>query len=91
MAHGQHRQASYVRIWLQNPLAVWADCDDDVSGIVVADGLIEELTHNGAAPRQPVDATFDASGLVVTPGLRFSGQSVAPAEPMPSMRAAPDG
>ena len=48
-------------------MAVLADGAD--GGIVVEDGRIAELVPAGAAPGSAIDETFDASGLVVLPGL----------------------
>ena len=59
-----------MRTWIKNPLAVWSS--DGVhagGGIVVNDGFVEELLASGATPGGIVDKEFDASNLVVTPGL----------------------
>ena len=64
--------------WIKNPLAVFTADDssgdpsgapDARGGLVVSDGVITELVPAGASPTTPVDATFDASEHVVTPGL----------------------
>ncbi len=59
-----------MRTWLQNPLAVLTpDGVDGRGGIVVEDDHIAEVLPAGAQPNQPVDECFDATGLVVLPGL----------------------
>lgn len=59
-----------MRTWIKNPLAVWTDNDRAAdNGIVVADGVISEILASGETPAGPVDADFDATGLVVIPGL----------------------
>ncbi|UIJ72305.1 8-oxoguanine deaminase [Aurantimonas sp. HBX-1] len=55
------------RLFLKDPLAILADGAE--GGVVVANGRIAELVPAGAAPAQPVDATFDAARHVVLPGL----------------------
>lgn len=58
------------RLWIKNPLAIFTANDLDArGGIVVENGQIVELVANGAKPQHAVDNTFDASSLVVTPGL----------------------
>ncbi len=56
-----------MRIWIKNPLAILADHAG--GGLVVEGGRIVELVASGAAPASAVDATFDASRHVITPGL----------------------
>lgn len=59
-----------MRTWIKNPLAVWTGNDRAAdNGIVVADGVISELLAGSKRPAEPVDREFDASGLVVLPGL----------------------
>ena len=55
------------RIWIRNPLAVFAD--QAGGGLVVENGLITELIAAGRSPAAPCDETFDASRHVVIPGL----------------------
>ncbi|RZO32473.1 MAG: 8-oxoguanine deaminase [Rhodospirillaceae bacterium] len=54
------------RLWIRNPLAVFSEQPAD-GGIVVEDGRIAELVAAGQTPA--VDEVFDASGLVLIPGL----------------------
>jgi 8-oxoguanine deaminase len=56
-----------MRIWIKNPLAILAD--NAGGGLVVENGRIVELIASGGAPTRAVDATFDASRHVITPGL----------------------
>ncbi|MDE2018055.1 MAG: amidohydrolase family protein, partial [Hyphomicrobiales bacterium] len=56
-----------MRLWLRDPLAILAE--GAARGLVVEDGRIAELVPAGGAPAAPVEATFDASGHVVLPGL----------------------
>jgi len=59
-----------LRTWIKNPLAVWTGNDTSANnGIVVEGGTIVELLDGGASPVYRVDAEFDASDLVVLPGL----------------------
>ena len=59
-----------MRTWIKNPLAVWTGGDADASnGVVVDDGVIAELVAPGSKPKIAVDRVFDASGLVMIPGL----------------------
>ncbi|MEL7312904.1 MAG: 8-oxoguanine deaminase [Pseudomonadota bacterium] len=58
------------RLWIRSPAAAWTGCEQDASGGVVVDGpRIVECLSSGQAPAAPVDEVFDASGLVVLPGL----------------------
>lgn len=54
-------------LWIKNPDAILAD--NAGAGVVVDDGLIVELVPAGKQPTSTVSKTFDASGLVVIPGL----------------------
>jgi len=56
-----------MRLWIRNPLAIFADGAG--GGVVVEDSRIVELVASGASPQAPVDETFDASGHVILPGL----------------------
>lgn len=57
-------------LWIKNPLAIFTANDLDASnGIVIENGKIIELIAKGHSPSQPIDQTFDASNLVITPGL----------------------
>jgi 8-oxoguanine deaminase len=59
-----------LKTWIKNPLAVWAGIDADASnGIVIEGSNIVELVAAGNQPSEPVDQEFDASGLVIIPGL----------------------
>ncbi len=55
------------RLWIRNPLAIFAE--GAAGGIVVAGGRIVECVPGGGHPRDPCQATFDASRHVVLPGL----------------------
>ena len=59
-----------MRTWIKNPLAVWTGTDADAAnGIVVDAGMIAEIVAGGAEPAGATDRVFDASGLVIIPGL----------------------
>jgi len=59
-----------LRTWIKNPLAVWTGTDADAAnGIVVDAGMIAEIVAGGAEPAEAADRVFDASGLVIIPGL----------------------
>ena len=61
---------SVIRTWIKSPLFVFApDESEPVTGIVIGDGKIECLLFNSETPNSPCDNTFDASGLVILPGL----------------------
>ena len=56
--------------WIKRPSAVYTANDlDAAGGIVVRDDRIVELVGVGREPLTPVDNVFDASGLVLLPGL----------------------
>ncbi|GHD12441.1 8-oxoguanine deaminase [Zhihengliuella salsuginis] len=58
------------RLWIKNPLAVFTANDLDAGGgLVVAGGRIAELVPTGGRPSEPCDATYDAGGHVLLPGL----------------------
>lgn len=58
------------KLWIKKPLAIFTANDLDASnGIVIENGKIIELIAKGHSPSQLVDQTFDASNLVITPGL----------------------
>jgi len=58
------------RIWIKSPLYVFApDQSQPVTGLIVNQGKIETLLFNHDAPASPCDEVFDASGLVILPGL----------------------
>lgn len=58
------------RIWLQNPLAIFtANHLDARGGLVLEDGIIQEVLAAGAQPSRPCSQTFDAREHVVLPGL----------------------
>ncbi|MGI9270709.1 MAG: 8-oxoguanine deaminase [Woeseiaceae bacterium] len=59
-----------MRTWIRNPLAVWTGTESDAGNGIVVDGArILELVAAGSAPTEKADREFDASGLVVIPGL----------------------
>ena len=61
-----HRPAT----WIKRPSAVCTANDlDAAGGIVVRDARIVELVGTGEEPLTPVEIVFDASGLVLLPGL----------------------
>src|ERR1700734_4098777 len=55
-----------MRLWIKDPLAIFADGAE--RGLIVEGTRIAECVGKGEAPER-VDATFDASGHVVLPGL----------------------
>ena len=56
--------------WIKRPSAVYTANDlDAAGGIVVREDRIVELVGMGREPLTPVDNVFDASGLVLLPGL----------------------
>ena len=58
------------RTWIKNPLAIYApDVTDAGGGLVINNQIIEEIIPSGGQPKKPVDTVFDASQLVVLPGL----------------------
>jgi 8-oxoguanine deaminase len=59
-----------LKTWIKNPLAVWTGTDENAANGIVVDGShISELLAAGDEPTGTVDRTFDASNLVVLPGL----------------------
>ena len=59
-----------MKTWIKNPTAVWTGEGSDASNGIVIDGnRIAELVGSGQQPAEPVDSVFDASGMVVLPGL----------------------
>ncbi|WP_213879694.1 8-oxoguanine deaminase [Pseudomonas sp. dw_358] len=59
-----------IRTWLKNPLAIFTANDLDArGGLVIADGVIEQVLALGEPPAQPCDQVFDAREHVVLPGL----------------------
>ena len=56
--------------WIKRPSAVFTANDlDAAGGIVVRDDRIVELVGTGKEPSTPVESVFEASGLVLLPGL----------------------
>src|ERR1700727_1253932 len=55
-----------MRTWIKDPLAIFADGAE--RGLVVDGTRIAERVGRGETPER-IDATFDASGHVVLPGL----------------------
>ncbi|MEM7280939.1 MAG: 8-oxoguanine deaminase [Pseudomonadota bacterium] len=58
-----------MKIHIKNATAVWTGNSEAVSGFVIEDNVISELIPVGGEPGVSVDEVFDASGLVITPGL----------------------
>ena len=59
-----------MKTWIKYPLAVWTGTGDDATNGIVVDGdRISEVVAASNAPSQAVDREFDASDLVVIPGL----------------------
>lgn len=59
-----------MRTWIKNPLAVWTGSDADAANGIVVDGsTISELVASDCSPSEKTDREFDASGLVIIPGL----------------------
>lgn len=57
-------------IWIKNPLAIFTANDQDASnGLVVQGNKIIELVAKGQEPFTDYTEVFDASELVITPGL----------------------
>lgn len=57
-------------VWIKNPLRVWTGNDLPAGGGIVVDGeTITELVPAGARPETAYDDIFDASDLVLLPGL----------------------
>ncbi|WP_287815360.1 8-oxoguanine deaminase [Pseudomonas sp.] len=58
------------RTWIKNPLAVFtANALDARGGLVIANGVIEQVLGAGEQPAQPCTEVFDASAHVLLPGL----------------------
>jgi 8-oxoguanine deaminase len=55
------------RLWIRDPLAIFADGAE--RGLIIEGHRIAELVAAGQEPQQPVDTVFDASQHVVLPGL----------------------
>ena len=59
-----------MRTWIKNPLAIWTGTDADAANGIVIDGSsISELVAAGCQPSEKPDREFDASDLVIIPGL----------------------
>ena len=56
------------RIWIKEPLAIYST-EEASGGLVIEDEKITELVSGGQKPSEEVDQVFDASNLVVLPGL----------------------
>ena len=57
-------------LWIKNPLALWHPGEEDTGGgLVVENHRIVELVRSGGTPTTPVTDVFDASELVLLPGL----------------------
>ena len=57
-------------LWIKNPMAIFTANDQDArGGLLISNGKITELVALGQSPKQPYDTFFDASQLVITPGL----------------------
>ncbi|GGF59712.1 8-oxoguanine deaminase [Alteromonas lipolytica] len=58
------------RIWIKSPLFVFApDHPQPVTGLVINNQIIETLLVNNEQPEVSCDSVFDATGLVILPGL----------------------
>lgn len=58
------------RIFIKNPLCIFApESAEPVTGLVISGGVIESLLYNNEQPQTACDEVFDASGLVILPGL----------------------
>lgn len=56
--------------WIKNPRAIFtANQNDAGNGFLIQDNIIIELVPTGAQPLNNFDSVFDASNLVVLPGL----------------------
>lgn len=56
--------------WIKNPLSIWTGNTADAGGgLLIEDSLIIELVPAGGKPVLSYDVTFDASDLVIIPGL----------------------
>jgi len=64
---GNDMAAHDAALWIKTPLAILADGAG--GGIVVQGGRIVELVPTGSHPLSPYAQSFDASNLVVIPGL----------------------
>lgn len=59
-----------MRTWIKNPMAVWTGTTACAGNGIVVDGSnISELVAAGDEPSSTADREFDASGLVIIPGL----------------------
>lgn len=57
-------------LWIKNPMAIFTANELDArGGIVISNGKIIELVPLNQQPLSKVDQFFDASSLVITPGL----------------------
>jgi len=58
-------------LWIRNPRVTWDPVDGETcdNGVVVSGGLVVERVAAGAIPSMPVAEQFDATGLVLIPGL----------------------
>lgn len=57
-------------LWIKNPMAIFTANDLDArGGIVISNGKIIELVPFNQQPMSQFDQFFDASSLVITPGL----------------------
>ncbi|MDC8829572.1 8-oxoguanine deaminase [Alteromonas gilva] len=58
------------RTWIKSPLYIYApEQSQPVTGLVVCGNTIETLLFNNQPPETRCDSVFDASGLVILPGL----------------------
>ena len=68
-----------LRTWIKEPQAVWTGTDQDATNGIVIDGdRITELVAAGSRPAEDVDRHFDASNLVLIPGLINWDQAPSP-------------
>ncbi|KAA3621730.1 MAG: 8-oxoguanine deaminase [Proteobacteria bacterium] len=58
-----------MRTWIQAPLGALTRDDTPCGGLLIVDGVIESVLEPGGTPEDAVDEQFDASDLVLLPGL----------------------
>ncbi len=59
-----------MRIWIQSPLAtLLPKPEQQCGGLVIKDDVIEKVLAPGQPAEGDIDQIFDASGLVLLPGL----------------------
>ena len=58
----------FVRLWIDNATAIWTGTAATTSGIIIEGNRVAALVYPGEQPAD-IDQRFDATGLVVLPGL----------------------